>query len=395
MTSQIPTRRRLAVLFSIPICFSLLFFAVTTVTEYRTAKFLEIENLFINLDGLRAVAGDVDAGERGFLLTADPQYLNPVRQASASMPELLETTAEAAKDQRKDLQDRVSHFASLVRARVEEGERVTNLERSGGLAALRKAERPEVAERTMNEIRRSIRDLHQRLNQEQVRYAKAQTRLNTSAFFIFAIGTSLMLILLIRVYGAAFDSLKARDVMYGRLQELNAQLETQVDDRTRDLRSANDELQQFAYVASHDLQEPLRTVTSFSQLLEARYKGRLDEDADEFIGYIVNSSRRMTDLINGLLALVRLRREGQPTEPVSFEAMISDAQTSLQASLRESKAQIVVEGKLPALVVDRLQFMQVLENLLSNAIKYRSEKPLLYPRRGPAECHGMGIQHLR
>lgn len=377
MTSQIPTKRRLAVLFSMPICFSLLFFTVTTVTEYRSAKFLAIENLLINLDGLRAVAGDVDASERGFLLTADPQYLNPLRQASASMPELLATTLEAAKDQPADLHNRISHFASLVRTRAEEGEHVVNLERSGGLAALSKAERPEIAERTMNEIRRSIRDLHQRLNQEQTHYAKAQTRLNTIAFFIFAVGTSLMLALLIRVYRAALDALKARDVMYSRLQELNANLETQVDDRTRDLRSANDELQQFAYVASHDLQEPLRTVTSFSQLLETRYKGKLDEDADEFIGYIVNSSRRMTDLINGLLALVRLRREGQSAEPVSFEAMVSDAQNSLQASLRESKAQIIVEGKLPALRVDRIQFMQVLENLLSNAIKYRSEKPLL------------------
>lgn len=377
MTSQIPTKRRLAVLFSLPILFSLLFFAVTTVTEYRTAKFLNIENLLINLDGLRAVAGDVDASERGFLLTSDPQYLDPLRQASASMPELLATTLEAAKDQPRDVQSRISHFASLVRTRADEGERVVNLERSGGLAALKKAERPEVAERTMNEIRSSIRDLHGRLNQEQTQYAKAQTRLNTIAFFIFAVGTSLMLALLIRVYRAALDSLKARDVLYSRLQELNANLEAQVDDRTRDLRSANDELQQFAYVASHDLQEPLRTVTSFSQLLEARYKGRLDEDADEFIGYIVNSSRRMTDLINGLLALVRLRREGQPAEPVSFEAMVSDAQNSLQASLRESKAQIVVEGKLPALRVDRIQFMQVLENVLSNAIKYRAEKPLL------------------
>ncbi len=186
-----------------------------------------------------------------------------------------------------------------------------------------------------------------------------------------------MLVLLIRVYRAALESLKARDVMYDRLQELNANLETQVDLRTRDLRAANDELKQFAYVASHDLQEPLRTVTSFSQLLEARYKGKLDEDADEFIGYIVNSSRRMTDLINGLLALARLRREGQQTEPVSFEAMVTDAQTSLQASLRDSQAQIVVEGRLPSLVIDRIQFFQVLENLFSNAIKYRSERPLV------------------
>ncbi|MFL6451471.1 MAG: sensor histidine kinase [Bryobacteraceae bacterium] len=377
MTSQIPTKRRLAVLFAIPICFSLLFFAVTTTTEYMAAKFLDVENLLINLDALRGVAADVDTSERGFLLTADPQYLNPLRQASASMPELFQTTLEQAKNQDKDLQARVSHFVSLVRKRADGAERIVALERSGGLDTAKHAERPEIAEQTMNEIRSSVRDLHQRINWEQTRYARAQTRLNTIAFLIFAVGTSLMLVMLIRIYRAALDSLRARDAMYGRLQEMNANLEAEVDHRTRDLRAANDELQQFAYVASHDLQEPLRTVTSFSQLLEARYKGRLGEDADEFIGYIVNSSRRMTDLINGLLALVRVRREGQPAEPVSFEAMVADAKTILQASVRDSQAQILVEGELPALVVDRIQFMQVLENLFSNAIKYRSERPLV------------------
>jgi signal transduction histidine kinase len=377
MTSQIPTKRRLAVVFSLPICFSLLFFTVTTGTEYMTAKFLSFENLLINLDALRALAADVDTSERGFLLTSDSRYLNPLRQASASIPELIERTLEAAKAQDKDLQTRVTHFTSLVRRRGEVAERIVDFERSGGLTTPKNVERPEIAEQTMNEIRTSTHDLHERINRQQARYAKAQTRVNTIAFFIFAVGTSLMLVLLIRVYRAALDSLKARDLMYQRLQEMNANLETQVDTRTRDLRAANEELQQFAYVASHDLQEPLRTVTSFSQLLQVRYQGKLGEDADEFIGYIVNSSRRMTDLINGLLALVRLRKEGQATEPVSFEAMLSDAQTSLQASLRNSQAQIMVETPLPALVVDRIQFMQVLENLLSNAVKYRSERPLI------------------
>jgi light-regulated signal transduction histidine kinase (bacteriophytochrome) len=132
-------------------------------------------------------------------------------------------------------------------------------------------------------------------------------------------------------------------------------------------------LGQFAYVASHDLQEPLRTITSFSQLLVARYQGKLDDDADEFIGYIVTASRRMTDLINGLLQMVRLRKTGQPIAPVSFEKMLEEAEISLQAAIRESQAQIE-HGPLPTLVVDQVQFSQVLQNLISNAIKYRREE---------------------
>jgi light-regulated signal transduction histidine kinase (bacteriophytochrome) len=146
-----------------------------------------------------------------------------------------------------------------------------------------------------------------------------------------------------------------------------------IDERTRDLVEANRELQQFAYVASHDLQEPLRTITSFSQLLVSRYKGRLEDDADEFIGYIVTASKRMTDLINGLLQIVRLRKAGQPTIRVSFNKLLDDTEASLQASIRENNVRIE-RGPLPELMVDRVQMMQVLQNLISNAIKYRREE---------------------
>ncbi len=143
-------------------------------------------------------------------------------------------------------------------------------------------------------------------------------------------------------------------------------------ERTHELTEINEELQQFAYAASHDLQEPLRTITSFTQLLANRYRSALDADADEFIGYIVSSSRRMTDLIDGLLALVRLRKSGQSTMPVGFEELLEEAQDNLQAAIRESQADIQ-HGPLPALCVDRVQFSQLFQNLISNAIKYRRD----------------------
>jgi light-regulated signal transduction histidine kinase (bacteriophytochrome) len=152
------------------------------------------------------------------------------------------------------------------------------------------------------------------------------------------------------------------------------ELEHRIEERTRELQQMNEELQQFAYVASHDLQEPLRTITSFTQLLATRYSGKLDEDADEFITYIVTSSRRMTDLISGLLALVRLRKAGQPTGAISFEKLLTDAETSLQASIRESEARIE-HTPLPSLAVDTVQITQLFQNLISNAIKYRRSEP--------------------
>ncbi len=97
----------------------------------------------------------------------------------------------------------------------------------------------------------------------------------------------------------------------------------------------------------------------YATACESRYKGRLDEDADEFIGYIVTSSRRMTDLINGLLALVRLRKSGPTLAPVSFEKLLQEAEISLQAADSRERAEIQ-HGPLPALVVDHVQFSQVL-----------------------------------
>jgi light-regulated signal transduction histidine kinase (bacteriophytochrome) len=186
-----------------------------------------------------------------------------------------------------------------------------------------------------------------------------------------------MIVVIIWLYNTLLRYLYERDVANENLKAANTHLEARIEERTRDLTHANEELQQFAYVASHDLQEPLRTITSFSQLLAVRYKGRLDDDADEFIGYIVNSSRRMTDLINGLLALVRLRKSGQPTIPVPFENLLKQAEISLQASIRENQA-VIEYGPLPSLVVDSVQFSQVLQNLVSNAIKYRrEEKPII------------------
>src|SRR5437588_9678285 len=185
--------------------------------------------------------------------------------------------------------------------------------------------------------------------------------LNRSAFILFIIGTAVMMLVLVSLYNALLHFIEGRDAAQGELQALNAELETRIDERTHELKQINEELQQFAYVASHDLQEPLRTITSFTQLLASRYRGKLDDDADEFIGYIVSSSRRMTDLINGLLALVRLRKAGQSTTPVAFEELLEEAKASLQASIRESRAEIQ-HGPLPALIVDRVQFSQLLQN---------------------------------
>jgi PAS domain S-box-containing protein len=137
-----------------------------------------------------------------------------------------------------------------------------------------------------------------------------------------------------------------------------------------ELKRSNDELQQFAYVASHDLQEPLRMVASYTQLLAKRYKGRLDSDADEFIAYAVDGANRMQGLIQDLLAYSRAGANGKPLRKISSEYALKEALTNLRATVEESGA-VVTHDPLPAITTDDTQLAQVFQNLIGNAIKYR------------------------
>jgi PAS domain S-box-containing protein len=137
-----------------------------------------------------------------------------------------------------------------------------------------------------------------------------------------------------------------------------------------DLKRSNDELEQFAYVASHDLQEPLRMVASYTQLLARRYKGRLDSDADEFIDYAVDGSTRMQRLIQDLLTYSRAGTNGTALRKILSENALKEAIENLRATIEESGA-VVTHDQLPAITTDGTQLAQVFQNLIGNAIKYR------------------------
>ena len=137
-----------------------------------------------------------------------------------------------------------------------------------------------------------------------------------------------------------------------------------------ELERSNSELQQFAYVASHDLQEPLRMISSYVQLLERRYKGKLDDDADEFIAYAVDGAKRMQGLISDLLQLSRLGTRERSLGAVDCEVVLDQALANLQASIAECCAQ-VTHGPLPTVRADSTQLVQLFQNLIGNAIKFR------------------------
>ena len=155
-------------------------------------------------------------------------------------------------------------------------------------------------------------------------------------------------------------------------------IEASLEQRAVELARSNAELEQFAYVASHDLQEPLRKVSSYVQLLARRYKGRLDSDADEFIGFAVEGAERMQKLIEDLLTFSRVGTRGKPFEPAESEEVLEKALFNLQGAIEETGAQIT-HDPLPAVQGDSSQLVQLFQNLIGNALKFRgAEAPRIH-----------------
>ena len=148
--------------------------------------------------------------------------------------------------------------------------------------------------------------------------------------------------------------------------------------KVEELNRSNEELEQFAYIASHDLQEPLRMVASYTQLLSMRYKGKLDSDADEFISFAVDGASRMQRLIKDLLAYSRVGTKPPDLQDTSSEKALQHALINLRGAVAESGA-LVTYDPLPIVVADEMQLIQLFQNLVGNAIKYQdSEVPRVH-----------------
>jgi light-regulated signal transduction histidine kinase (bacteriophytochrome) len=143
---------------------------------------------------------------------------------------------------------------------------------------------------------------------------------------------------------------------------------------SEELERSNTELQQFASVASHDLTEPLRMITSYLELLNIKAQKKLGAEEQEFIGYAVDGARRMQMLIQDLLAYARVGTRGRPLEPTDCEKVMETALTNLKVAISESKA-VIEHDVLPVVMGDAVQLAQVFQNLLGNAIKFHGNAP--------------------
>lgn len=164
--------------------------------------------------------------------------------------------------------------------------------------------------------------------------------------------------------------------MAGSISDINARKEAEAELRARtdDLERSNRDLEQFAYIASHDLKEPLRMVSSYVQLLQRRYSDKLDADASDFIGFAVDGAKRMKMLIEGLLEFSRIGTQGKELTIVSAEKACRDALTNLELAIEDAQAGILQEA-LPMVLADEVQLVQLFQNIIGNALKFCQRQP--------------------
>ncbi|MEV0380177.1 ATP-binding protein [Nonomuraea sp. NPDC050643] len=375
---------------------------------------------------------DQETGVRGFLLTGDQAFLQPYAEGVVAERRSHERVA-AMLSERPDLLAGLNAIHDRANAwRRDYAEPMTEEERRDGTVP---AATVESGKQAFDEIRALLERQNDSLTHVRTQAKAALTeaeRIRNWAFIamlvVFPLAALAMAVLLRRAIGRPLDQLRgasrhiaagdfdraipasgpadiqevARDVDLMRLRIVQAladshrqqvQLREQaadLDDQAMELRRSNAELEQFAYVASHDLQEPLRKVATFCQLLEKRYGQVLDERGTQYIRFAVDGATRMQVLINDLLSFSRVGRMYDDREPVELDERLDKVLDDLSAAIEESDAKIERSGPLPSVVGDPTMLSLLWQNLISNAIKFRDpgRTPLIRLGCEPSEEDG-------
>ena len=328
------------------------------------------------LDDLQTTLLDAEAGQRGYISAGEESYLVPFQighaRAGHEVKELRELTADNADHLRA-----LDRLEPLIDAKFAAMDATVVTRKRSGLAAGAEALRQGSGKQLMDQIKVVLSDMRQEEDRLLlVRSADLETSSRRTRTVII-VGEGLGFFFLFVAGFVIHEEMKQRARAEEEVRNLNADLERKVAERTaelaeraKDLERSNMELQQFAYVASHDLQEPLRTISSFTQLLAKRYQNKLDEKAGEFINYAVDGCKRMQTLINDLLAFSRVGTQGKPLVAVSCEAALDRVLRALKMAIQDSGA-VITREPLPVVLADEIQLCQLFQNLIGNAIKFR------------------------
>ena len=347
---------------------------------------------------LRTMMDDAETGQRGFLLTENPDYLAPYLDAERRIPDQIGQLKAALADDPVQTAT-VARLVMVANEKLAELKATIDDQQSGNHERAVAEVRGDRGRQLMDEARALFEKLLTRV-EERINTAVTDQHDSIQELQWVTLGGALVILLV--VGGSVWAVLVyTRQLVAARqeVQELNVTLEERVRDRTADLNRANEEIQRFAYIVTHDLRAPLVNIMGFTSELEGCLTAIQDyvkqsdagspdtaiqearaaalEELPEAIGFIRSSSRKMDGLINAILKLSREGRRVLKPERIQLDALLETAAANVHHQVVEAGGDVVIESHVPPVVSDRLALEQIFGNLLDNAVKYRApDRPL-------------------
>lgn len=363
---------------------SIVLLALIGVVSYRAVGTLTTNNELVthtqtvleDLQHIRTTILQVETDARGFLLTGDSIYLNAYQTKLAEIPQMLEDFRRKTEDNPTH-QENLTTLEKAVRSRLDLLQEYVDRRQVLGATVIPAGQSPE-GKRRMDAVRSALDEIAN--NERNLLAQRLEQSRQSTGQLLFTLGLSFVatLGLICLVFYLAVRDIGVRKLNEERLRSARDELEDRVRDRTAELtvlntelERSNRELQDFAFVASHDLQEPLRKIQAFGDRLLTVQGPKFDDQGRDYLHRMHKAAERMHTLINDLLAYSRVTTKAQPFEPTNLERTVEGVLDDLEARVEESGGRVTV-GHLPTIDADGVQMRQLFQNLIANALKFQN-----------------------
>lgn len=389
---------RIALAFAVAI----LLLIVNGVVSYRSVATLIDNNELVNhtqdvleeLQELRTMLVQVESDARGYMLTGDPAYLDSYRSSRDQIPQKIDSLKTLTADNDSH-QQKFPVLEKAVASRIELLEEYIGRRDAQGVEAVVRSGQSAEGMRRMNAVRAAVNEIA-RDERELLAARVEESKLGgLRSRITFLVANAVLLALLILVFYLTVRDIRERKSTEAKLQAAHDRLEERVIERTAELNETNTELnrsnrelQDFAFVASHDLQEPLRKIQAFGDRLKSKHGEQLNDEARDYLHRMQNAAGRMHTLINDLLTFSRVTTKAQPFAPTDLNQVAKDVLNDLEVRLQDNDGHVEL-GELPTIDADALQMRQLLQNLIGNAIKFhRPDVPPIIRINGALSRNG-------